>query len=52
MQVMVKSGPTYHQPTSRLNDSKYHPQEFYKKFLVMRNLPVPVIAAINGPAVS
>lgn len=27
-------------------------QEFYKKFLVMRNLPVPVIAAINGPAVS
>jgi len=26
-------------------------QEFYKKFLVMRNLPVPVIAAINGPAV-
>merc|ERR1712013_18802 len=26
-------------------------QEFYRKFLVMRNLPVPVIAAINGPAV-
>jgi len=26
-------------------------QEFYKKFLVMRDLPVPVIAAINGPAV-
>ena len=26
-------------------------QEFYKKFLVLRQLPVPVIAAINGPAV-
>jgi len=26
-------------------------QEFYKKFLVLRSLPVPVIAAINGPAV-
>merc|ERR1712013_471068 len=26
-------------------------QEFYRKFLVMRILPVPVIAAINGPAV-
>ena len=24
---------------------------FYKKFLVMRQLPVPVIAAINGPAI-
>lgn len=26
-------------------------QEFYKKFLVLRSLPMPVIAAINGPAV-
>ena len=26
-------------------------QEFYKRFLVMRQLPVPVIAAINGPAI-
>jgi len=26
-------------------------QDFYKKFLVLRSLPVPVIAAINGPAV-
>jgi len=26
-------------------------QQFYKKFLVLRSLPVPVIAAINGPAV-
>ena len=26
-------------------------QEFYQKFLVLRSLPMPVIAAINGPAV-
>lgn len=26
-------------------------QEFYSKFLVVRSLPMPVIAAINGPAV-
>lgn len=26
-------------------------QEFYSKFLVLRTLPVPVVAAINGPAV-
>jgi len=26
-------------------------QDFYKRFLVMRSLPVPVIAAINGAAV-
>ena len=26
-------------------------QEFYKKFLVIRSLEVPVIAAINGPAI-
>ena len=26
-------------------------QEFYKRFLVMRQLPVPIIAAINGPAI-
>ena len=26
-------------------------QEFYKKFLVMREMEVPVIAAINGPAI-
>merc|ERR1719470_61263 len=26
-------------------------QEFYQKFLVLRTLPMPVIAAINGPAV-
>merc|ERR1711892_982754 len=25
-------------------------QEFYQKFLVLRSLPMPVIAAINGPA--
>ena len=25
--------------------------EFYKRFLVLRRLPVPVIAAINGPAI-
>jgi len=26
-------------------------QEFYKRFLIMREVPVPVIAAINGPAI-
>ena len=26
-------------------------QAIYKKFLVLRTLPVPVLAAINGPAV-
>merc|ERR1719350_651417 len=26
-------------------------QEFYQKFLVLRSLPIPVISAINGPAV-
>lgn len=26
-------------------------QEFYKRFLIIRSLPVPVIAAINGPAI-
>jgi len=26
-------------------------QKFYKKFLILRSLPMPVIAAINGPAV-
>merc|ERR1719334_1174120 len=26
-------------------------QDFYKKFLVLRSIPVPIIAAINGPAV-
>ena len=25
--------------------------KFYKKFLILRTLPVPVIAAINGPAI-
>ena len=25
--------------------------KFYKRFLVMRQIPVPVIAAINGPAI-
>ena len=26
-------------------------QQFYKRFLIMRQVPVPVIAAINGPAI-
>jgi len=26
-------------------------QEFYKRFLIMREVPIPVIAAINGPAI-
>jgi len=26
-------------------------QEFYKRFLIIREVPVPVIAAINGPAI-
>ena len=25
--------------------------KFYKRFLILRTLPVPVIAAINGPAI-